>query len=81
MAGDGWEGAKVELLNQLIRFRVRDIYFPDPLIVLNALYADSVLEGRVLDVTEDDEGTKFAVVEVNRMQSPVLIALKRITER
>jgi hypothetical protein len=76
--GDG-ESVNVELLNQQVQFRVRDIYLPDPQTVMNELYGESVLEGRVLEITENDEGARFAVVDVSRLHKPVLIALEHIT--
>jgi len=68
----------VELLNRHVQFRVSDIYLPDPQTVMNELYGQSVLEGRVLNITENDGGAKFAVVEVSELQNPVVIALEHI---
>jgi hypothetical protein len=72
------ESINVELLNSKVRFRVRDIFHPDPRLVMHELYSECVLEGRVLDVTESDGGAGFAVVEVRELQNPVLIALEHL---
>lgn len=69
---------QVELLSQTVRFRVRDIYHPDPQIVMKELYGENVLEGQVLDVTQNAGGEGFAVVKVNELQSPVLIAIEHL---
>jgi hypothetical protein len=68
----------VELLNQQVQFRVCDIYFPDPQIVMKELYGESVLEGRVLEITENDGGARFALVEVSKLHTPVLIGVEHI---
>jgi hypothetical protein len=69
----------VELLNQQVRFRVCDIYLPHPQTVMGELYGANVLQGRVLDITENDGGVKFAVVKVAELKNPVVIALEHIT--
>ena len=69
----------MELLNRRVQFRVRDIYLPDPQTVMKELYGESVLEGRVLEITENDEGARFAVIEVSELYTPVLIAVEHIT--
>jgi hypothetical protein len=69
----------VELINCQVRFRIRDIYLPDPQIVMKELYGERVLEGRVLEITENHSGAKFALVEVSKLHTPVLIGLQYIT--
>ncbi len=69
----------MELLNQQVRFRVCDIYLPHPQTVMGELYGANVLQGRVLDITENDGGVKFAVVKVAELKNPVVIALEHIT--
>jgi hypothetical protein len=73
------KSAHLELVNRQIQFRVRDIYYPDPQAVMSKLYGDCVLEGQVLDITEGDQGARFAVVKVIGLNDPVVIAIERIT--
>lgn len=68
----------VELVNRQVQFRVRDIYHPDPQSVMSQLFGESILEGQVLDITESDEGARFAVVKVIGLDHPVLIAIDLI---
>ena len=77
--GGDCESVNAELLNRHVQFKVSDIYLPDPLTVMSELYGESVLEGRVLDITENDGGARFAVVKVSGLQSPVVIAIEHIT--
>jgi hypothetical protein len=72
------EATGVELVKQQVRFRIRDIYYPDPREVVTRLFADSVLEGQVLDIA-DSEGKRYAVVQVPGFEDTVLIAVDRIT--
>jgi hypothetical protein len=76
---DACESANVELLNQQVQFRVCDIYLPHPQTVMGELYGANVLQGRVLDITENDGGAKFAVVRVAELKNPVVIALEHVT--
>jgi hypothetical protein len=53
------------LKHRLVRFRVRDIYIPDPLEVLNELHGNDILQGKVVDLTDSGAQEKvFVVVEV-----------------
>lgn len=47
---------------------------------MKELYGESVLEGRVLEITENNVGARFAVIEVSKLHTPVLIAVEHITE-
>jgi hypothetical protein len=72
------EGEKhAELRNRWVHFRVRDVYIPDPQKVLVDLYGDHLLQGRVRELSESDDDS-FAVVEVEGIEMPVIIALDRI---
>jgi hypothetical protein len=71
-----------DLRNQRVRFRISDIYLPDPLVILNQLHGEDVLEGRVLDVS--DSGTKseqFAVIEVQGLDQIIIVPLASVNDK
>jgi hypothetical protein len=70
----------LELVKRQVQFRIRDIYYPDPREVLNRLLGDSILEGQVMEVTDNDEGKRYAIVQVAGLEDTVLIAVDRITK-
>jgi hypothetical protein len=73
------EAIGVELVKRQVQFRIRDIYYPDPRDIITRLFSDSLLEGRVLDITDNGEGKRYAIVEVMGLKETVLIAVDRIT--
>lgn len=70
----------MELVKRQVQFRIRDIYYPDPREVVNRLFGDSVMEGQVMDVTDNDTGKCYAIVQVAGLEDTVLIAVDRITK-
>lgn len=69
----------MDLRNQWVRFRIRDVYLPDPQELLTELYGNELLKGKVVDLSNSgtEEGM-FAVVEVEGVQNPVIVPVKRI---
>lgn len=71
--------ARMDLRNQWVRFRVCDVYLPDPSALLTDLYGNELLNGKVIDMS--DSGTEdgvFAVVEVEGIRQPVIVPVQRI---
>ena len=69
----------VDLRNQYVRFKISDIYLPDPLIILNKLHGEDTLEGRVVDIS--DSGTQsaiFAVVEVPELDQMIIVPVGQV---
>jgi hypothetical protein len=69
----------VELLDRKVRFKVCDIFHPQPGTVLHEIYGESVLEGKVLNITENSGGCEFAVIAVYSLKNPVLVAVQHVT--
>ena len=67
------------LQNRLVHFRIRDVYYPEPQQVLFELHGEDLLQGRVIDVT-DNEGREgaYAVIQVDGIDKPLIVALTRI---
>jgi hypothetical protein len=69
----------MELKNRWVNFRIRDVYYPDAIQVFDELHGDDLLQGKVIDISESgtQEGT-FAVVQVEGMKQPVVVAVTQI---
>jgi hypothetical protein len=65
--------------NRWVSFRILDVYIPDPMKMLMNLHGRDILQGKVIDLS--DNGTEaFIVVEVNGMDQPVIVPAGRILE-
>jgi hypothetical protein len=74
------EGAlPIDLRSRIVHFRVCDVYIPDPASVLIEMHGNDLLQGRVIDQSEDgtSEGS-FAMVEVEDLQQPLIVPIARI---
>lgn len=65
--------------NRWVHFRIRDVYYPEAMQVLDQLHGNDLLQGRVVDMSDsgDRDGT-FAVVEVEGIEHPVVVSMKNI---
>jgi hypothetical protein len=71
----------VDLRNQRVRFKLRDIYYPDPTEVLMNLHGEDVLTGTVVDIT--DSGLQvgaFIVVDVEGIKESVIVPVEQILD-
>jgi hypothetical protein len=67
------------LKNRLVHFRVCDVYIPDPPEVLNELYGNDILQGKVVDLTDSGEREKaFVVVKVEGVKNLLIIPAEKI---
>ncbi len=62
-----------------VHFKIRDVYLPDPSELTLALHGDDILQGRVVDVSDNqtEEGA-YVVVEAEGIKNPLIVPLKRI---
>jgi hypothetical protein len=64
-----------------VQFRIDDVYVPEPAQILTELHGKDVLLGKLIDISESDsQGEPFAVVEVEGLSQPVVVAMKHIKE-
>jgi hypothetical protein len=69
----------LELVNRLVNFRVHDVYMPDPRDILEELYGNDILQGKVVDLTDSGAAKQaFAVVEVEGVGRHVIVPMERI---
>lgn len=67
------------LRDRLVHFRVQDLQYPAPTAVLLELHGEELLQGKVLDVSDSTTNDDlFAVVEVEGVTRPVIVAVERI---
>lgn len=67
--------------NPWIQFRIDDAYVPEPAQILAELHGKDVLQGKLIDVSNSDrQNEAFAVVEVEGLSQPVVVAVKHIKE-
>jgi hypothetical protein len=67
--------------NHLVQFRIDDVYVPEPAQILAELHGEDVLQGKLIDVSDSDsQGEAFAVVEVDGLSQPVVVAMKHLKE-
>jgi hypothetical protein len=65
--------------SQWVRFKIRDIYYPDPITVLVDLHGDDLLVGKVIELSDSGmQKDAFAVVEVEGVAEPVIVPVERI---
>jgi hypothetical protein len=69
----------MDLIDQRVQFKIRDVYHPDPTKVLFDLYGDNLLTGKV--VTLSDSGMQkdaFVVVEVEGIEELIIVPVEHI---
>jgi hypothetical protein len=64
----------VNLLNQHVRFKISDIYVPDPRLLIWQLHGTDLLQGKVIDLSDSgSQQAAFAVIEVEGMEQPMIV--------
>jgi hypothetical protein len=67
--------------NAWVQFRISDVYVPEPMQILLELHGHDVLRGKIVDVSDSEtHGEAFAVVEVESLSQPVVVAMKHLKE-
>jgi hypothetical protein len=75
------EGAKQNVPNSWVQFRINDVYVPEPAQILMELHGKDVLRGEIIDVSDsENQDEPFAVVEVEGLSQPVVVAMKHLQE-
>jgi hypothetical protein len=68
-----------DLKDRLVRFRVCDVFIPDPQEVLRERYGNDILQGKVLDLTDSGAQKKvFVVVEVEGMKNSLIVPVEKV---
>jgi hypothetical protein len=69
----------VDLKNQIVRIKIRDVYLPDPLIILNLLHGEDFLSGKVIDISQSSsQASAFAVIEVKELDQMIIVPVEKL---
>ena len=64
-----------------VQFRIDDAYVPEPAQILMELHGKDMLQGKLIDVSDSGrQDEAFAVVEVEGLSQPVVVAMKNVRE-
>jgi hypothetical protein len=69
----------MDLRDQRVQFKIRDVYHPDPAQVLLDLHGDDLLTGKVVDLSDSGmQKDVFVVVEVEGIEELLIVLVERI---
>jgi hypothetical protein len=69
----------MDWINQRVHFKIRDVYYPDPIKILTDLHGDDLLTGKILDLSDSGmQKDVFAVIEVEAIQDLLVVPIERI---
>jgi hypothetical protein len=69
----------MDLREQRVQFKIRDVYHPDPAQVLLDLHGDDLLIGKVVDLSDSGmQKNVFVVVEVEGIEELLIVLVERI---
>ena len=69
----------MDFRDQWVRFKVCDVYHPDPTQVLLDLHGNDLLVGRVVDLSDSGmQKEAFVVVEVEGIAELMIVPIERI---
>jgi hypothetical protein len=69
----------MDWIDQRVRFKIRDVYHPDPMKILSDLHGDDLLTGKILDLSDSGiEKDVFAVIEVEVIQELLVVPIERL---
>jgi hypothetical protein len=69
----------MDLRDQRVQFKIRDVYHPDPAQVLLDLHGDDLLTGKVVELSNSGmQKDVFVVVEVEGIEELLIVLVERI---
>jgi hypothetical protein len=68
----------IHFRHRLVRFRLADVFLPEPRELALALHGEDELCGRIADVSQTAGDEAFAVVAVEGCDRPVLVPVRRL---
>lgn len=69
----------MDLRDQRVQFKIRDVYHPDPIHVLLDLYGDDLLTGKVVALSDSGmQKDAFVVVEVEGIEELIIVPVEHI---
>jgi len=75
------KSSDTQLKNRWVSFRILDVYIPDPAKILMDLHGGDILQGKVIDLSDNgSEKEAFLVIEVKGIEQPVIVPSGRILD-
>jgi hypothetical protein len=69
----------MDWINQRVRFKIRDVYHPDPVKILTDLHGDDLLTGKIIDLSDSGmQKHAFAVIEVEGVSELLVVPIARV---
>ena len=69
----------MDLKDQRVQFKIRDVYHPDPIQVLFDLHGDDLLTGKVVALSDSGmQKDAFVVVEVEGVEELIIVPVEHI---
>lgn len=66
-------------INQRVRFKIRDVYHPDPAKIMLDLHGNDLLTGKIIDLSNSGmQKDAFAVIEVEGIQDLLVVPIEQI---
>ena len=75
----GLKASRVNLLNQTVKFRKRDVCWPEPAEMLLDLHGNDPLEGTIVALTDSDsERDAYAIIKVDGIARPLMVPMDHV---
>jgi hypothetical protein len=69
----------MDFKDQWVRFKVSDVYHPDPTQVLLDLHGNDLLTGKVVDVSDSGlHKEAFVIVKMEGIAAPIVVPVERL---
>jgi hypothetical protein len=69
----------MDFRDQWVRFKICDVYHPDPTQILLDLHSNDLLVGQVVDVSDSGlQKEVFVIVQVEGIEAPIIVPVERL---
>jgi hypothetical protein len=69
----------MDFRDQWVRFKICDVYHPDPTQILLDLYGNDLLIGKVVDVSDSgSQKEAFVIVQVEGIEVPIVVPVEHL---
>ena len=69
----------MDFRDQWVRFKICDVYHPDPTQILLDLHSNDLLVGRVVDVSDSgSQKEAFVIVQVEGIAVPIVVPVEHL---
>jgi hypothetical protein len=69
----------MDWIHQRVRFKIRDVYHPDPMQIMTDLHGNDLLTGKIIDLSDSGmQKNAFAVIAVEGIQELLVVPIAQI---